>query len=202
MKRRSILIALSALVVSLGANAADAVDVVKVISFHCGYSYSSESIDGAIDSLVRAQGGRYVIAPVPDFKLDPQYTKERVYYGARGINADLGDRVKGSFFKAVQENGVNITSLPEAYAWLQGDLPTEDKSQLQAVMNAAQAPESEQALMRAIRLAVNAGTAALPSYLVLKDGKVVAMYDRTMQGLQSPGGIKDAIASKINELTK
>lgn len=203
MKRRALIAAvLSGLCFSGGVRAAGVVDVVKIVSFHCGYSYSSEALDDAIASVVQENGGRYVVAPVPDFQQDPKYTKELVYYAARGINPDLGARVRTSLYKAVQENGVNISSLAEANAWLQGDLTTTDKAQLKSIVAAAQGPEAEQALLRAIRLALNAGTAALPSYLLLQNGKVIAMYDRTMQGLQSPGAIKEAITKKINELNK
>lgn len=185
-----------------GAATAEArIDMVKVLSFHCVFSRESEALDGVYSRFLAEYGGRLVPAPVPDIALDPDMSKELVYYAARDIGQDLGDAIKAALYEGVHDRGLQLAGFLEVNTWLQESLPERFKNSLGSVFTDAQSPSAKQALVRAVRLAMNSGVDALPSYLLIKGGRVVATFDRGMPGLAAPSALREAVFSKITQIS-
>lgn len=177
------------------------IDVVKVLSFHCAFSRESEALDGAYSRLLAEHGGRLVPAPVPDVELDRDMAKELVYYAARDIRQDLGDAIKAALYEGVHDRGLQLAGFLEVNTWLQESLPERFKNSLGRVFTDAQGPSAKQAVRRAVKLAVNSGVDALPSYLLIKGGRVIATFDRGMPGLAAPSALREAVFSKITQIS-
>lgn len=177
------------------------VDVVKILSFSCSVCLASEAQDRPIAAAARAQGGRFVSAPVPTHPEDKIGPRERVYYAARDINSQLGDAVKASMYKGSQEQGLPLYDFVQVYAWLSRDLP-EQEAFFTTLFERAKQPQSQEALARALRLALGSGVEALPTYLLIQNGRVVATFDPKHPQASSLTALRELVTEKIEELNK
>lgn len=177
------------------------VDVVKILSFSCSVCLSSESQDRPISAAVRAQGGRFVSAPVPTHPEDKIGPRERVYYAARDMNSQLGDAVKASLYKGSQEQELPLYDFVQVYAWLSRDLP-EQEAFFTPLFERAKKAQSQESLARALRLAIGSGVDALPTYLFIQNGRVVASLDPKHPQATSMTALRELVIAKIEELNK
>lgn len=196
------LIALSSfpLLASL-AMAAPSVDVVKIMSFSCSVCLASEAQDKLIYDAVVSQGGQFVWAPVPTREEDKLGAKERVYYASRDVDRRFSERVRASMYKGEQEQGLPLFDFMQVYSWITRDL-AEDEKYFDVLFEKAQGNSSREALGRAARLAVNAGSQALPSYVVLRGGELVTVLDPTSVNNSNLTALRELVISRVTELNK
>lgn len=176
------------------------IDVVKIMSFSCSVCLAAEAQDRSIAAAVTAKHGKFIWAPVPTQDEDTG-ARERTYYAARDLDPALGSYVKASIFKGSQERGLALFDFMQLYSWLQQDLPDQEK-QLDALFKRAQAEESAASLRRAIRLALNAGSQGLPSYIILVNGEIKATLDPSSANAGSLSALRDLVISRVDALSK
>ncbi len=184
-----------------GAAAPSPVDVVKIMSFSCSVCLAAEAQDKPIAAAVRAQGGRFVWAPVPTHPEDKVGARERTYYAARDLNAQLGEAVKTSLYKGSQEQNLPLFDQIQVSSWVLRDL-SEHEALLPTLFEKARSQDSAQALGRAIRLAMGAGVQDLPAYLLIQDGKVVANFDPRHPQATGLTALRELVLAKVAELNK
>lgn len=203
LSRREVGLGLGALAASvcLPAASKSAIDVVKVLSFSCSFCRDSEVHDIAISRMVQEHGGRFVWAPVPTHPEDFVGAKERVYYAARDMDARLGEAVKQSLYKGTQDQGQLLFDYMPLYTWLSGDLPQFD-SKMTELFEKAKGAAAQGAMQRAIRLALAAGVSAVPCYLLLRDGKVVASYDRVHPQAPTLSALRELVIEAVGRESK
>lgn len=172
-------------------------DVAKVMSFACSFCLASESQDRAIEQAVKRQGGRFVRAPIAE-TAGAQGHRERVYYAARDLDADFGEKVKSSLYRGTQEAQVTLEMYAQVYHWLMQDMPDEEVRIYKAI-EAAQQSAAGAALQRAAALTISAGVARLPTYVVLNGSSIVAAMDSSTTGATSMSALREAVLAKISE---
>lgn len=172
-------------------------DVAKVMSFACSFCLASESQDRAIEQAVRRQGGRFVRAPIAETAGAPGH-RERVYYAARDLSPEFGEKVKNSLYRGTQEAQVTLQMYPQLYHWLMQDMP-DDEVLIYKAIEAAQQPAAGSALERAANLTISAGVALLPTYVVLEGSSIVAAMDTSTTGASSMSALREAVLAKISE---
>lgn len=177
------------------------VNVVKILSFSCGFCRESEVHDATISRVVGEYGGRFVWAPIPTHPEDFSGAKERLYYAARDIDARLGDAVKNSLYKGTQDQGQVLFDYMPLYAWLTGDLP-QFESKMAELFEKAKAPAALGAMQRAIRLALSAGVDAVPNYLLIRDGQVIASYDRVHPQAPTLSALRELVVEAVRRESK
>lgn len=193
------ILAVFLILLSLNVRASESpLNVVKIISFSCNVCRGSEVIDPALSRAVRAQGGQFVWAPIPVAEKDFLGVKERVYYASRSVSPDIANRVKDSMYKASQDMLVPLDTFSQAYSWLIQDLQL-NSDLAQKIINEAQSPEGIVPLRRAFLLVQEAGISAVPSYLILKNGKVIKSLDPTKADTKSFSDLRDAVLAEISK---
>ncbi|MCC5609609.1 hypothetical protein LC612_23235 [Nostoc sp. CHAB 5834] len=199
ISRRALLGASAALLSpSLFAEEQRGVDVVKIMSFACAFCLQAEAHDRRIELEVKAGRGTFVWAPLPSHPEDTG-DKERVYYAARDHDARMGAEVKASFYKGMQERGINLFSFAEAHAWLSQDLPQYEAA-LATVFTKAQSVEGEKPLTRAYKLAASASVSQVPAYILLKNGVIDSALDTSYGEAKTIPALRDAVLERINKL--
>lgn len=174
-------------------------DVVKVMSFTCGFCAQSESQDALIEAAIRPWGGKYLSAPIPASADAPGY-RERAYYAARDFGPQFAARVKAALYKGSQERGLTLSDFSQVYHWLVQEMP-DAELQLDKLITAAQAPEAAAALDRAVRLTVAAGVQLLPTYVVLERGTIQVVLDSSVAGTTSMSALREALLRRIDSMT-
>lgn len=194
------LLALAAAPAVMAQASGNSVDVVKILSFSCSFCLASESHDRAITAATAATGGRYVSAPVPSLDQDTG-ARERLYYAARDTNAAMGERVKESLYKGAQGTEVPLYNFMQLYTWVLQDLPG-DAPRVDELFKRAQGLDSEKALGRAVDLAINAGVQSLPTYILLVNGAIKLVLDRSTTSGDGLTSLRNAVISNIELLSK
>lgn len=201
MDRRSFLLALAGGAAAVPgfaqspAAGAAVVDVAKVMRFSCQFCLAAESQDKAIAEAVRARGGKFVRAPVPEVA-NSAGARERVYFAARDIDESFEARIRASLYKASQDAQVVLDSYAQVYYWLEQDLPA-DYARLPLLFERAQGAAAAAALERSIRLTINAGVEVLPSYVVLVNGRISTTIDKSSSGSESYSALREAVLAAI-----
>lgn len=186
-----------ALLISFSSKADEApINVVKIISFSCNVCRASEAIDPILSTEVRRRGGQFVWAPIPVAESDFLGVKERVYYASRTLDSELSLRVKESMYKASQDVLVPLTTFAQAHSWLTQDLLL-DSETAQKIINQAQTPEGLVPLRRAFLLVKEGGISAVPSYLLIKNGKILKSFDMTQSNIKSFSDLRDSILAEL-----
>lgn len=174
------------------------VDVVKIMSLSCKFCYSAETFDPFIESTVIQGGGRFVYAPVPSNPED-NGEKEMVYYGARDLNSRYGDIVKKSMYKAIQDIGVPLTNYSTIYTWLQKDTGLDDGT-LSDIIKKGSQNSSRDALSRAVGLATSGGVSMLPTYIILKDNRIVQVIDSSSSSKNNLSSLREDVINYVKSL--
>lgn len=175
------------------------IDIVKIMSLSCSFCYSAESFDPYLENVAKSKGGKFVYAPVPSFETDTGL-KEQVYYAGRDLDKNIGPAIKKSLYKGAIDMGISLNTPVQIYTWLVRDSGI-DESVLTSVLNKAEEPAAKQSLARAVGLAVSGNVTSLPTYIILKDGRIAAVVDSSTSTKGSVSSIKDEVISKVKELS-
>ena len=176
------------------------VDVVKIMGFTCSFCLSAEAQNKAIARAAIESGGRFVRAPIPVTAADTG-AREKLYYAARDMDPALGEAVKQSLYRGLQETEVPLNDLLQLYYWLLQDIP-EHESKFNLLFERAQGVEAAEALKRAERLVVNSGAQFLPTYVLLTGGKIRAALDTRTSPNPALTSLRDAVISNVESLSK
>lgn len=175
------------------------VDVVKVMSFSCSFCLAAEGGDKTTELAAKATGGRFVRAPVPSLPEDTG-ARERLYYSARDMSPDFGERVKGSLYRGAQEAQVPMFNFMQVYTWITEDLAA-DEPRFTELFKKAQDVSSSGSLSRAVGLAINAGVTSLPTYILLVNGQIKGVVDTSATSSSSAATWRAALSAQINQLS-
>lgn len=181
-----------------GKPAGSPVYVVKYISFSCNYCRAAEQGELLVQQAVQATGGEVSVAPV-DTMENPTYIRERFYYASRKHGTEIARMVRAAMFSATQDHGITFTSLESLNTWLAVNTADWlDDAVRKSIIQEAGLEETSLAVSRALRLARSAGVDVLPSYVILQDGAVKAVFDR--QGYPSLHDLRDKLTRRISEM--
>jgi len=176
-------------VASAWAAAPAPVHVVKIISFDCAVCLSSDSLDGPIRAAVVKEGGRFVIAPLPRPETD---TRERFYYVLRDLSPEMEFKTREALFRGSQELNYPLTDVADTLDWLRQQLG-EQGVDWERIVSSVQAPVSRAPIDRAIRLVANAGAQVTPTYVLVRDGTVLATFDINSAPNSNLSSLRDAV---------
>lgn len=175
-----------------------AADVVKIMNFTCPVCRASENLDQSIRDAVAENGGRFVAAPIPSD--DTSGARERTYYAARGQGAAVEAAVRKSLYKGSQDMQMPLDDDAQTVAWLEDDLTNGPvKVEFKSLVQSASSPDAYGALGRAARLAVQSGAQALPTYIVMKNNRIVAAFDPQSVGSASLMTLRDAVVAAVRK---
>jgi hypothetical protein len=175
------------------------VDVVKIMSFSCSFCLSAESQDPIIETVAKRTKGRFVRAPIPVGGEDDGW-RERTYYAARDMDSQLGETVKQSIYRGVQETGVPLNNLTQLYYWFLQDIPKMERH-FDKLFELTKGPESQNALNRAIQLVRSSGAQLLPTYVLLVSGRIQATLDSSTSQNTSLSSLREDTIARIEALT-
>lgn len=199
--RRALAVVAAAAALSAHADSSrNIVDVVKIMSFSCGFCLAAEAHDPAIENAVKTAGGKFVRAPVPVLEEDTG-AREMLYYASREMGPEFANRVKVSLYKGAQDAEVSLYNFMQVYAWVTQDLSA-DEPKFQELFKRAQSKEGKDALARAARLASAAGVSSLPSYVIMVNGSIKAVLDNSSEAGSSMANLRNNVISKIESLSK
>lgn len=204
-QRRLMLQGLTAALMGVGipglakaASGGSPIYVVKYISFSCNFCRNAEQGDTLVEQAVSATGGAISVAPV-DTSENPNFTKERLFYASRRLGPDVAKRIRLALYSATQDHGLTFNSLDALDTWLSVNAADwlDDASRKSLILDST-TEDTTASIGRALRLARSAGVDVLPSYVVLQDGNVKAVFDR--QGYPSLHDLRDKLARRISEM--
>lgn len=176
------------------------VDVVKIMGFTCSICLSAEAQDKAIAKAATDSGGRFVRAPIPVTVADTG-AREKLYYAARDMDPALGEAVKQSLYRGLQETEVPLNDLLQVYYWLLQDIP-QHEGKFNLLFERAQGAEAADALKRAELLVANSGAQFLPTYVLLTGGKIRAALDTRTSPNPALTSLRDAVISNVESFSK
>lgn len=206
MPRRSLIAAIIGCTLGISplsvlAKSGARIDVVKMLSFHCSYSRASEAFDAAIAEAVASTGGKFVWAPLPAHPENTTGIPEMVYYASRDIGYAFSQKVKDALFRGAQDAGLILFDPVQTRTWLESEMPDE-ADKISKAMSLALGDVGSTALRRAIVLANNAGTQALPHYIILKNSEVVESYDLQHPKTPTLSALREVVLRRIKELSQ
>jgi protein-disulfide isomerase len=169
------------------------IHVVKLINFNCPACYQSETLDPPIRRAVREQGGKFVIAPIPRPETD---SRERFYYALRDLGPEIEEKARQSLFKGSQDLNYPLADTPQVLDWLSQDLATEgiDWDAIVATVNGEHGGD---AVTRAIDLAAKAGAQVTPTYVLVRDGVVLSMFDVNTVPNTNLSALREAVLNAL-----
>ena len=169
------------------------VSVVKLISFDCPVCLASESLDEPLRQATRAGGGQFVIAPLPRVSSN---ARERFYYAVRDLQPDLEARARASLFRGAQELGYPLSDDTETLDWLRQDLGEEAADWIR-ITTAASAATATDPITRSLRLVVKSGAQLTPTYILIRNGAVLASFDTSLVPGGSLSALRDAVLNGL-----
>lgn len=167
------LVAVAASAASAGV--ASPVSIVKVLSFGCPVCRASETHDSDLKLAARLQGGKFAYAAMPPSR--EEVARELAYYAARDLGYEA--QARQSLYKGSQDRGLPLSDPIQASVWLQDDIGIDGSTLTQGITGA----KAREALDRALGLAAQGGVQRLPTYLLVRDGVVVATVAPGEDGL-------------------
>jgi protein-disulfide isomerase len=196
------LIAVAALAVIGGASwgqaaraplALSPINVVKLISFNCPACYQSETLDPPIRNAVRQQGGKFVIAPLPRLETD---SRERFYYALRDLSPEIEEKTRQSLFKGSQDLNYPLADAPQVLDWLSQDLASV-AIDWNVIVTTVNGEHGADAVARAIDLAAKAGAQVTPTYVLVRDGVVLSMFDINTVPNTNLSALREAVLNAL-----
>lgn len=169
------------------------VNVVKIISFDCGLCYESNTMDRPIKEAVESAGGIFDIAPIPRTSTD---WRERFYYVLRNYGPNVERAARDSLFRGSQEFSYPLMDIPEILDWLRQDMKVKGIN-WQKVVQQVKSPASAIPVERAIRLVAASGARLTPTYVLIRDGKVLAAYDIDSAPHENLSSLRQAVLAGI-----
>lgn len=175
------------------------VDVVKIMSFACSFCLAAESQDRLIAAAAGRTRGRFVRAPIPVGEGETGW-RERTYYAARDMEPALGEAVKQSIYRGLQDADVALNDVTQLYYWFLQDIPNQEQH-FDKLFELAKGKESEAALRRAVQLVQNSGAQLLPSYVLLTAGRIQTTLDTSTSKTTSLSSLREDTIARIEALT-
>ena len=169
------------------------------MSFACSFCLASEAQDKLISNAAIRTGGRFVRAPIAVGEGETGW-RERTYYAARDLAPALGETVKQSIYRGLQEADVALNDVTQLYYWFLQDIPKEEQH-FDKLFERAKGKESEAALNRAVQLVENSGAQILPSYVLLTAGRIQATLDTSTSKNTSLSSLREDTIARIEALT-
>lgn len=186
------------LLLAVASTASWSADVVKIMNFSCPICRASESLDDSIRSAAAETGGKLVAAPVP--ASETTGARERIYYASRLQGDAVEQNVRTSLFKGAQDMDAPFEDNAQTVAWLEDDLtPKGVRVDWARLSRDADAPDASGALGRAARLALKAGAQGLPTYIVMKNNRIVGAFDPRSVGSNSLISLRDAVVAAVHK---
>lgn len=170
------------------------VDVVKVINFSCQHCRNSESIDAPIRAAVAQTGGKFVYATMP---ASENVARELFYYTVRDAYPAKEPAFRQAMFAGAQDAQQPFASSVELSVWLSSRL-NDPEINWDWLSTNGDREASRQALGRALRLILEAGSSSLPSYVLLKDGHLVGAIDFNAQ--TSYADLRERVLAQVRAL--
>lgn len=175
------------------ASAAEQVNVVKFVSFDCPVCRNSETLDPPIKAAVEQRGGKFIIAPVPRGKNN---ARERLYYAIRSAGSAVSDQARQSMYKGAQDVGYPLADAAQCLDWLRTDMDSTEVDWL-SVAKDATGDVSQEALERAVRLALRAGVQVVPAYVLVRGSDVIELLDTQTTSSTELSGLRAAVLAAV-----
>lgn len=150
--------------------------VVKVVSFHCKYSQESSSLDAMIAARAKSQGGKFVLSPISAD--GSNFNAALVYYAIRPYLGEHEPTVVDALYKGAIDNGLPFESPSQVTSYL-NDMVGFDGFNWPLVDSLAEGDDAKSAASRAVKLTVKSGITMLPAYLIVRDGELIAAFERS-----------------------
>jgi protein-disulfide isomerase len=169
------------------------INVVKLISFNCATCYQSETLDPPIRRAVLEQGGKFVIAPIPRLETD---SRERFYYALRDLGPEIEEKTRQSLFKGSQDLNYPLADAPQVLDWLSQDLASL-AIDWNAIVATANGEHGADPVARALDLASKAGAQVTPTYVLVRDGVVLSMFDINTVPNTNLSALREAVLNAL-----
>ena len=168
--------------------------VVKVISFDCPACRAALAIDEAVGSAARRVGARVVYAPLPR---ERSSVREQFFYAMQGMG--ITQKVMSALFSGAQGLGYPLMTQSEVLDWLRSSLASE-RIDWAGVLRRVDDGQAEADVRRAILLAYKAGVTEYPSYVFVRDNRILGVLDIATAG-GSLSQLRAAVIAKINQIS-
>lgn len=176
------------------------IDVVFILSLSCPYCMSTEPLLGQIEAELQKVDGRLIQAA-----LDPvskNISKEIGFYAARKMGPTELNAYKALVYDAVINKNLPLSDFGQLFALLetsQDQLPF--KLDDLAKLISEEESEFRGSHLRAMRLAFVAGSNLLPSFILLNNGEVDSVHERSATNATVSLVVK-SLTNRIKELHK
>ncbi|MHB1539713.1 MAG: thioredoxin domain-containing protein [Steroidobacteraceae bacterium] len=192
--KRIAAIVLFALLSPLAQAAVARLYVVKVISFDCPACRAALAIDAAVEDAAAQAGAKVVYAPLPRQRSS---VREQFFYAMQGMG--ITQKVMSSLFSGAQGLGYPLMTQSEVLDWLRSSLASEH-IRWSTVLRRVDDGQAETDVRRAILLAYKAGVTNYPSYVFVRDNKILGVLDIATAG-GSLSQLRSAVIAKIQQLS-
>ncbi len=167
--------------------------VVKVISFDCPACRAAIAIDAAVEDAADHAGAKVVYAPLPRKRSS---VREQFFYAMQGMG--ITQKVMSSLFSGAQGLGYPLMTQSEVLDWLRSSLGAE-RIDWSAVLRRVDDGEAETDVRRAILLAYKAGVTRYPSYVFVRNNRILGVLDIATAG-GSLSQLRSAVIARIRQL--
>jgi hypothetical protein len=192
--KRLAAVVLFAMLSPLAQAAAARLYVVKVISFDCPACRAALAIDAAVEDAAAQAGAKVVYAPLPRQRSS---VREQFFYAMQGMG--IAQKVMSSLFSGAQGLGYPLMTQSEVLDWLRSSLASEH-IRWSTVLRRVDDGQAETDVRRAILLAYKAGVTNYPSYVFVRDNKILGVLDIATAG-GSLSQLRSAVIAKIQQLS-
>lgn len=176
------------------------IDVVFILSLSCPYCMSTEPLLGQIEHELSKINGRLIQAA-----LDPiskNLSKEIGFYAARKMGPSELRAYKALVYDAVINKNLPLSDYGQLFALMEA---SQDKLPFQlddlAKLISEEESEFKDSHLRAMRLAFVAGSNLLPSFILLNNGEIDSVHERSATNSTVSLVVK-SLTSRIKELHK
>ncbi len=168
--------------------------VVKIISFDCPACRAALAIDAAVESAADQAGAKVVYAPLPR---ERSSVREQFFYAMQGMG--ITEKVMSALFSGAQGLGYPLMTQSEVLDWLRSSLGSQ-RIDWAAVLRRVDDGQAEQDVRRAILLAYKAGVTRYPSYVFVRNNRILEVLDIATAG-GSLSQLRAAVIAKIKMLS-
>lgn len=192
--KRFAAIALLALLSPLARAATPSLYVVEVMSFDCPACRSALAIDAAIEGAADQADAKLVYAPLPRQRSS---VREQFFYAMQGMG--VTEKVMEAMFSGAQGLGYPLMTQSEVLDWLHSDLQGV-QIDWSGVLRRVDDGQAQSRVRRAILLAYRAGVTTYPSFVFVRDNKILGVLDIATAG-GSLSQLRSAVIGKIQQIS-
>jgi hypothetical protein len=168
--------------------------VVKIISFDCPACRAALAIDAAVESSAAQADAKVVYAPLPR---ERSSVREQFFYALRGMG--VTEKAMSALFSGAQGLGYPLMTQSEVLDWLRSSLGSE-RIDWSTVLRRVDDGQAEEAVRRAIVLAYRAGVTNYPSYVFVRDNRILGVLDIATAG-GTLSQLRAAVIARIRQLS-